>query len=621
MDSSQLTASPCWTGQGNSRHQFLAPSKATKDQALQTPAQNNVQGQNASPGTSSFIHPLLLPLLPSRFVFKNPSWPPTPKKKRNLAGGAAVPPPSAGARGSATGTSSASNGSTELSHLGLRTKPLSHDNPGTQNGADSPASPGDSAHASRPFPTSATGRKRRKIMTSQKPLSNGPAAQSDPPATGSVDDAQTCPAAFGENNQKDMCREGRAPPFSESAMCGILLASSLSTQAPSPSHLCENDSPRLALRTVTGGDTSSAEKMPELGCEVVDAAVAAGSPSSACGDKALEEVTRTERDSLARRLSGDQQPHHASSDSSRDCSTHLGPLHADGERPEQPSSARAPLTQSRGAAPAGDRTECSPVRGFLGTSPAAAEVPALLLSAVYAGEQTPSKTVEAQSCGTKEKDTSRVGTLEKSCGADATYAARRVTQQLAAGRGRRWGEAPSSANQAATPSRQASETPARMLSSQSSRTPSKGPFLPSIACGLVVSASSLGRGSGLGVYATRAYSARSRIGEYAGVCVDRKVAMMLRGMGTSTHVMRVGMQYQYLVGYRLPFVFGGAGAFVNDGRWYADGRKGPGVTARFHVAYDKKRAKDRVYVVATRDIAEGEEIFTSYDNQYWALLH
>ncbi|PHJ18222.1 histone lysine set [Cystoisospora suis] len=152
------------------------------------------------------------------------------------------------------------------------------------------------------------------------------------------------------------------------------------------------------------------------------------------------------------------------------------------------------------------------------------------------------------------------------------------------------------------------------------RTPVKCTLLPSIGCGLTVSASSLGRGSGLGVYACRPYSARSRVGEYAGVCVDRKVAMMLRGMGTSTHVMRVGMQYQYLVGYRLPFLFAGGGAFVNDGRWFADGRKGPGVSVRFHVAYDKKRAKDRVYVVATKDIEAGEEIFTSYDNQYWALL-
>lgn len=150
--------------------------------------------------------------------------------------------------------------------------------------------------------------------------------------------------------------------------------------------------------------------------------------------------------------------------------------------------------------------------------------------------------------------------------------------------------------------------------------PNGSVLLPSIGCGLTVAQSSLGRGSGLGVYAVRPFSVRSRISEYSGLCVDRKVAMLLRSMGTSTHVMRVGMQHQYLVGYRLPFLYGGAGAFVNDGRWYADGRKGPGVAARFQVVYDKKRARDRVYVVATRNIEAGEEIFTSYDNLYWALM-
>ncbi|KFH15835.1 putative histone lysine methyltransferase, SET [Toxoplasma gondii MAS] len=628
-ESSNLEVFPCCSGQVSSCRDSLTLKKSTEEDCVQTSEQNCGQLPPVSPASNWFIHPLLLPLLPSRFAFKNPSWPPTPKKKRNLVNGCSAPPPSLGVRGSSSGSSKLA------SRPDYRTEWVSQVNAETEKCPEAPAKSPDSnaVNVSHHFSTSSKSRKRRKVVnTPKKAVSNGAAAQADLSVP-----VNAAAAASGDfpSIENGVPGEEKTATSSESAICRPTRASQLSTHASSPSNRCQNDSPRLMNRVLTCGNASVADGVKtELECGQTDT-VADSSDSSVFGGNALDEVTRAERGSALCRNHGNQTPAPSSDGLPRDLldttekerfsPTQRGSVD-DGEgateRPQQASSVRSSLTETQSDFKS-EKTGCSPSFGFLRTSPTAGEISELVLSDVYTGVQTPSKAVKVRaSVLSEKKGNAGVDAVEKKCGADATSASPLTTRQ---GPGKlvaiRWGEAPYPVSRETTPSRRASESQSRVQSSQSSRNPSKGPFLPSIGCGLVVSASSLGRGSGLGVYATRAYSARSRIGEYAGLCVDRKVAMMLRGMGTSTHVMRVGMQYQYLVGYRLPFVFGGAGAFVNDGRWFADGRKGPGVTARFHVAYDKKRAKDRVYVVATRDIAEGEEVFTSYDNQYWALLH
>ncbi|KEP59979.1 UNVERIFIED_CONTAM: histone lysine methyltransferase, SET, putative [Hammondia hammondi] len=626
-ESSNLAVFPCCSGQVSSCRDSLTLNKSTEEDCPQTSDQNCGQLQPVSPASSWFIHPLLLPLLPSRFAFKNPSWPPTPKKKRNLVNGCSAPPPSLGVRGSSSGSSKLA------SRPDYRTEWVSQGNAETEKCSDARAkNPEPNAvNVSHHFSASSKSRKRRKVVhTPKKAVSNGAPAQAD--LTVPVNAAEAASGDF-PGIENGVSREEKMATSSESAICRPTRASQLSTQAPSPSNRCQNDSSRLVNRIVTGGNASGADGVKDLECEDMDAA-ADSSVSSVFGGNTLDEVTRAERGSVLCRNHGNQTPAPSSDSLRRDLldttekesfsPTQRGSVDAKGatERSQRASSVRSTPTETQSDFKS-EKTDCSASFGFLRTSPTAGEVSELVLSDVDTGVQTPSKTVEVRaSVRSEKKGNAGVDAVELKCGADTTSASPLTTRQ---GPGKlvahRWGEAPDPVSRETTPSRRASESQSRVPSSQSSRNPSKGPFLPSIGCGLVVSASSLGRGSGLGVYATRGYSARSRMGEYAGLCVDRKVAMMLRGMGTSTHVMRVGMQYQYLVGYRLPFVFGGAGAFVNDGRWFADGRKGPGVTARFHVAYDKKRAKDRVYVVATRDIAEGEEIFTSYDNQYWALLH
>lgn len=144
--------------------------------------------------------------------------------------------------------------------------------------------------------------------------------------------------------------------------------------------------------------------------------------------------------------------------------------------------------------------------------------------------------------------------------------------------------------------------------------------LARISQGLIVGPSSLGRGSGLGVYSCRDFSRRSLVCEYSGVLIDRSTALLLRRMRCSSHVINVQMQHSYLLGFHTPCPLLGGGAFVNDGRWRTGGGEGPGVSVRFRVLFDRHRAAQRVLIVATKDIKKGQELLTSYDNDYWRLI-
>lgn len=144
--------------------------------------------------------------------------------------------------------------------------------------------------------------------------------------------------------------------------------------------------------------------------------------------------------------------------------------------------------------------------------------------------------------------------------------------------------------------------------------------LARISQGLIVGRSSLGRGSGLGIYSCRNFSRRSLVCEYSGVLIDRGTALLLRRMRCASHVINVQMQHLYLLGFHTPCPLLGGGAFVNDGRWRTGGGDGPGVSVRFRVMFDRYRATQRVMIVAMKDIKKGEELLTSYDNDYWRLM-
>lgn len=165
-------------------------------------------------------------------------------------------------------------------------------------------------------------------------------------------------------------------------------------------------------------------------------------------------------------------------------------------------------------------------------------------------------------------------------------------------------------------------TPSARERAASSAAPLSGPggsVLARIGQGLLVGRSSLGRESGLGLFACRPFPRRARICEYSGVLIDRGTALLLRSMRCASHVVNVQMQHSYLLGFHTPSPLLGGGAFINDGRWRRDG-EGPGVCVRFKVAFDRHRAAQRVLIVATQDIQAGQELLTSYDNDYWRLL-
>lgn len=144
--------------------------------------------------------------------------------------------------------------------------------------------------------------------------------------------------------------------------------------------------------------------------------------------------------------------------------------------------------------------------------------------------------------------------------------------------------------------------------------------LARISQGLIVGPSSLGRGSGLGIYSCKDFSRRALVCEYSGVLIDRGTALLLRRMRCASHVINVQMQHLYLLGFHTPCPLLGGGAFVNDGRWRTGGEEGPGVSVRFRVMFDRYRAAQRVMIVAMKDIKRGEELLTSYDNDYWRLM-
>lgn len=88
--------------------------------------------------------------------------------------------------------------------------------------------------------------------------------------------------------------------------------------------------------------------------------------------------------------------------------------------------------------------------------------------------------------------------------------------------------------------------------------------LARISQGLLVGLSSLGRGSGLGIYSCRDFSRRAVVCEYSGVLIDRSTALLLRRMRCASHVINVQMQHLYLLGFHTPSPLLGGGAFVNE---------------------------------------------------------
>ncbi|KAF8821186.1 SET domain containing lysine methyltransferase KMTox [Cardiosporidium cionae] len=144
-------------------------------------------------------------------------------------------------------------------------------------------------------------------------------------------------------------------------------------------------------------------------------------------------------------------------------------------------------------------------------------------------------------------------------------------------------------------------------------------FLNSLASlydGVVTNKSTLGRKAGLGLFCTRKEGFKKAIvfTEFVGWMVHRDDAEKFRRERRASHIVAVEKGFLYIDGEKFPHFGIGGGSFANDGSEFLGG---PGNNAEFYYWYDEQLGRKRVFLRATRDIHENEEIFVPYNKQYW----
>lgn len=164
-------------------------------------------------------------------------------------------------------------------------------------------------------------------------------------------------------------------------------------------------------------------------------------------------------------------------------------------------------------------------------------------------------------------------------------------------------------------------------------------------CGLEIR-ESLIPGAGIGVFATKAFKAREPITEYTGELITHQEALERRKSGKDTHIIR-HIPFAYCIDAKMSpdgkrvvtnpakdLVGRGVGGFVNEGdskekRNVCFDHVDSALNLAFFEEADAQYNADaftpvvlqpleRVkFLRATRDIAAGEELYTSYGNDYW----
>jgi len=128
-------------------------------------------------------------------------------------------------------------------------------------------------------------------------------------------------------------------------------------------------------------------------------------------------------------------------------------------------------------------------------------------------------------------------------------------------------------------------------------------------------------GIGSGLFADKDFEVGDLITEFIGNIVHDDSARKLADEGRATHIVSAKYGNLNLDGsasLRLPHGLGG-GHFANDGRFHpVEGMPAPGTNAKQFWREDKSMAITRVFLVATRPIEAGDEIFTTYGEEYWA---
>ncbi|CDJ67219.1 high mobility group (HMG) box domain-containing protein, putative [Eimeria necatrix] len=134
--------------------------------------------------------------------------------------------------------------------------------------------------------------------------------------------------------------------------------------------------------------------------------------------------------------------------------------------------------------------------------------------------------------------------------------------------------------------------------------------------GVITKKSTLGRKAGLGLFCERpeGFAKGAVITEFVGWLVDREQAEQLRKRRKASHIVAVQKGFLYIDGVKDPYYGTGGASFANDGSEFLGG---PGNNSYFYHWFDEELGRTRVFLRATRSIANGEEIFVPYDKNYW----
>uniref|UniRef100_A0A0G4FTN2 SET domain-containing protein n=1 Tax=Chromera velia CCMP2878 TaxID=1169474 RepID=A0A0G4FTN2_9ALVE len=149
----------------------------------------------------------------------------------------------------------------------------------------------------------------------------------------------------------------------------------------------------------------------------------------------------------------------------------------------------------------------------------------------------------------------------------------------------------------------------------------KGKAVPVVGDGVSIRTSNL-PGAGTGLFADRDFEEGDLVSEFAGHLLGFEEAKKLRAAGKAKHIVSLKGGFCLDASSVLKFPQGLGGAHhANDGtRHPVPGKKAPGCNVKQFWKTDANKVTQRVFLIATRAIKKGEEIFTSYSNGFWKEL-
>jgi len=141
--------------------------------------------------------------------------------------------------------------------------------------------------------------------------------------------------------------------------------------------------------------------------------------------------------------------------------------------------------------------------------------------------------------------------------------------------------------------------------------------------GVVVKKSTI-PGAGNGLFTTKVFQPGASVTEYDGVIIGRTEAVKLREKGEATHCRSLG--YHLVIDGREIDVEKGDGGIGRGGGAFANHGGSASINSHFvtrqqleGVSRKGLQSLDRVFIVADRELAAGEEVMVSYGKGFWCM--